>query len=96
MELKVRHFNFALKPLFWVCAVIHRLFNRGWRRVSDIKNHEKQHSFYQLPKPDVYDIIVDGKIIYRHYYGGSISDDAYIENNVTHFRKSERHKLPRF
>lgn len=93
---KAINFNFARQPLFWVYAVIHRLFNRGWRKISDIKNHEKQHPFYKLPKPDEYDIIVNRKIIYRHWYGGSISDDAYIENNVTHFRKSERHKFPRF
>lgn len=26
MKLKTQHFNFALKPLFWVCAVISRFF----------------------------------------------------------------------
>ncbi len=96
MNLKAQNFKITLQPLFWVYAVIHRLFNNGWRRVSSIKDFEKEHSFYQLPKPDEYDIIVDGKIIYRHWYGGSISDDRYIECNVTHFRKSKYHKLPRF
>lgn len=96
MKLKARQFNFAIKPLFWVCAVIHRLFNNGWRTVSSIKSFEKEHSFYQLPKTGLYDIIVEGEVIYRHWYGGSISDDRYIEYNVSHFRKSKRHKLPRF
>ena len=26
MKLKAQHFNFALKSLFWVCAVISRFF----------------------------------------------------------------------
>ena len=26
MKLKAQHFNFTLKPLFWVCAVISRFF----------------------------------------------------------------------
>lgn len=96
MKLKSQNFKISLQPLFWVYAVVHRLFNNGWRKVSSIKSFEKEHSFYQLPKPGVYDIIVKGEIIYRHWYGGSISDDRYIEYNVTHFRNSKPHKLPIF
>lgn len=84
--------------IIFYCAniIIHKLFNRGWRKISNIKSFEKYHSFYRLPNPGIYDIVVDNKIIYNHYYGGSISDDRYVESYISHFRKSVVHKLPKF
>lgn len=77
--------------------VISRIFNNGWRRLDGIKDYEKEQSFNALPKTnEYYDLVCDGKIKYNHYYGGCISSDGWIENNVTHFRLSKRYKLPRW
>jgi hypothetical protein len=71
------------------------IFNNGWRKLSDIDEEEKENSFNALPKTNrYYDLVVDGKIEYRYYYGGCISSDYWVENKVTHFRLSETHKLP--
>jgi hypothetical protein len=69
--------------------------NNGWRTLFEIKDEEKEQSFNVLPETNrYYDIVVKGKIEYRYYYGGCISSDAYVENNVTHFRLSPIHELP--
>jgi len=76
--------------------IVNTILNNGWRRISSLKDNEKEASYFQLPKQYYeYDIIVEGEIIYRYYYGGSISDDGYVKVNVTHFRFSEIHKLPK-
>jgi len=85
-----------IKP-FIIQAVISRIFNNGWRRLDSIKYYEKEQSFNALPETNrYYDIVVKGKIEYRYYYGGCISSDAYVENNITHFRLSKRYKLPKW
>lgn len=86
----------ALCKLYCIYVVIHKLFNNGWRKIETVKDFEKVYSFETLPKGSYFDIIVDGKIEYNWYYSGNISSDRYVSNNVTHFRKSKRHKLPRF
>jgi len=68
---------------------------RIWRKISEVKSIEKDESYNKLPKPRTeYDIVVKGEIIYRYYYGGSISDDRYVEKNVEYFRFSQILKLP--
>jgi hypothetical protein len=85
-----------LKP-FVIQAVISRIFNNGWRRYDSIKEIEKQKSFNSLPKTNrYYDVVVKGEIEYGYYYGGCISSDGWVDRNVTHFRLSKRHKLPRW
>lgn len=70
--------------------------NNGWRRIDSIKKSEKEESFYNLPKPGLYDLVTtDREIIYRYNYRGSISCDMYIQSNITHFRKTAEHKLPK-
>lgn len=72
-----------------------KMINNGWVKLSDIKVNEKENSFNALPKTnEYYDLVVDGKIEYRYYYGGCISSDSWVENNVTHFRLSKTHELP--
>lgn len=69
--------------------------NNGWIKLSEILTQDKQESFNKLPKQNSeYDIVVNSKIIYRYCYNGNISDDRYVENNVTHFRFSEIHEPP--
>jgi len=90
-------FKLSLKKPFFINAVISSIFNNGWRRLDSIKDYEKQQSLNTLPKVNkYYDIVVKGEIEYRHYYSGNISSDAWVKNNVTHFRISKRYKLPRW
>lgn len=86
----------TLCKLYSIYVVIHRLFNNGWRKIDTVKDFEKVYSFETLPKGCYFDILVNGKIEYNWYYSGNISSDRYVSQNVTHFRKSKRHKLPRF
>lgn len=79
-----------------ITPFINRLCNNGWRRFDSITDGEKQQSFNALPKTnEYYDVVVDGEIQYRYYYGGCISSDGWVERNVTHFRVSPSHKLPK-
>ena len=77
--------------------IIAHLFNNGWRRLDSIKDSEKRNSFNALPEEnEYYDIVYDKKIEYRYYYSGNISSDAWVENNVSHFRLSKNYKLPNY
>jgi hypothetical protein len=70
-------------------------FNNGWKKLSAVKVDEKENSFNALPKTnEYYDLVVNGNIEYRYYYGGCISSDYWVENNVTHFRLSTKHEPP--
>jgi len=89
-------FKVSIKKAF-IIHNVSRFCNNGWRRFDSIKEVEKQHSFNALPKTnEYYDIVVRGKIQYRYYYGGCISSDGWVEQNVTHFRLSSSYKLPRW
>lgn len=88
--------NDRLTWWYQIWLIPHKYLNNGWRCMSTIKDFEKNESFNRFPGVGRYDIIIDGEIIYDFWYGGNISDDAYVENKVTHFIKYKRYKLPRF
>ena len=68
----------------------HNELGGEWKKVSDLKDEEKENSYNKLPKTnEVYDIVVKNEILYQYYYNGNISDDSYVRNHVTHYRLSQ-------
>ena len=80
-------------------AIIEKLLNNGWRKVSLVKDFEKTNSYNQLPKPGYYHLFTkNNEIEYQYYYSGDISADGYVQRHITHFifLKMKPIKKPKF